>query len=108
LYRVLRGILRPVVLLVLRPRVSGLEHLPAAGPVILCANHLSNIDPLLVAVVVRRPVVYLGKREYFRGPIGWLFRSLGVVPVAREGGTAGQAALDRGIQVLRDGAVLGI
>lgn len=108
LYRVLRGILRPAVLLALRPRVTGLEHLPATGPVILCANHLSNIDPVLVAVIVRRPVVYLGKREYFRGPIGWLFRSLGVVPVAREGGTAGQVALDRGAEVLRDGAVLGV
>lgn len=108
LYRLLRAVLRPVVLLAVRPRVTGLEHLPADGPAILCANHLSNIDPVLVGVVVRRPVVYLGKREYFRGVLGWLFRSAGVVPVAREGGSAAQAALDRGVEVLRYGAVLGI
>ncbi len=107
-YLLLRALVRPVVLLAFRPRVTGLDHIPARGPAILCANHLSNIDPVLVAVVARRPVVYLGKREWFRGPVGGLFRALGVVPVAREGGSAAQAALDRGVEVLRDGAVLGV
>lgn len=83
-YLLLRALVRPVVLLAFRPRVTGLDHIPARGPAILCANHLSNIDPVLVAVVARRPVVYLGKREWFRGPVGGLFRALGVVPVARE------------------------
>jgi 1-acyl-sn-glycerol-3-phosphate acyltransferase len=108
LYRMLRAAVRPIVRLLLRPRVSGLEHVPETGPAILCANHLSNIDPVLVGVLVPRAVVYLGKREWFRGPVGALFRALGVVPVAREGGSAAQAALDRGVDVLRHGAVLGI
>ncbi len=105
-YRVLRAMLRPLVIRLLRPTVEGVEHVPATGPAILCPNHLSAVDTVLVPMVVPRPVVYLAKSEYFRGPWRWLFSSAGVVPVAREGGSAGRASLDRGTDVLRSGALL--
>lgn len=108
MYRLVRALLRPVVLGVLRPTVEGVDHVPRSGPAILCANHMSAIDPMLVPIIVPRPIVYLAKREYFVGPSRWLFDSLGVVPVAREGGSAAQASLDRASDVLRAGGVLSL
>lgn len=108
LYRAVRGMLRPIVLGALRPTVEGGEHVPARGPAILCANHLSMLDPVLVPLLLDRPVVFLAKSEYFRGPSRWLFHHLGVVPVERQGGSAAQASLDRGTEVLRSGGLLSL
>lgn len=108
LYRVVRALLRPLVQLLFRPTVEGLVHVPDRGPAVLCANHLSVLDPVVVGIVLQRPVVYLAKSEYFRGPSKLLFEHLGVQPVAREGGSAARASIDRGTQVLRDGALLGL
>lgn len=108
MYRLLRAIVRPLVVGLLRPVVEGLEHVPASGPAILCPNHLSAIDTVLVPVFVPRPVVYLAKSEYFTGPSRWLFDRLRVVPVAREGGSAARVSLDRGSDVLRKGALLAL
>lgn len=108
LYRALKAVLRPLVSVLLHPRVEGLEHLPATGPAILCANHLSIIDPVVVALPVRRTVFYLGKNEVFARRWRWLFTHLGVMPVDREGGPAGESSLERGRQVLAAGALLGL
>lgn len=69
---------------------------------------MSALDPMLVPLVVPRPIVYLAKREYFVGPSRWLFERLGVVPVDRQGGSAAQASLDRATEVLRSGGVLSL
>lgn len=109
LYHAIKAVMRPLVHTLVRPTVEGLDHVPARGPAILCANHLSLIDPIIVPVLVPRPVVYLAKREYFAwAPSRWLFSRLGVVPVDRSGGSAARASLDRGTQVLRDGGVLSL
>ena len=97
-----------VVNLTLHPTVAGVKHMPPSGPAILCANHLSIVDPVVLAVSVDRPVFYLGKSEYFRGPLRWFFESLGVMPIAREGGIAGERSLQRGREILEAGALLGI
>jgi 1-acyl-sn-glycerol-3-phosphate acyltransferase len=108
MYRLLRGLLRPLVLGLLRPTVEGVDRVPLTGPAILCANHMSAVDPVLVPIIVPRPIVYLAKREYFVWPSRWFFDSLGVVPVAREGGPAAEASLDRATEVLRSGGVLSL
>lgn len=109
LYVALRAVLRPIVLSCLRLTVEGREHVPHRGPAILCANHLSLVDPVLVPLLLDRPIVFLAKSEYFHtGPSRWLFDSLGVVPIAREGGSAAEASLDRGDEVLRSGGLLSL
>jgi 1-acyl-sn-glycerol-3-phosphate acyltransferase len=108
LYRMLRAALRPLVAGLLRPRVEGVQHVPASGPAILCGNHLSVLDPVVVGVLVPRTVHYLAKREVFGRRWRWLFAHLGVIPVAREGGLAGESSLDRGGRVLHAGALLAL
>ena len=61
-----------------RPRVEGLENVPATGGAILAGNHLSVADELFLGSVVPRHIAFWAKSEYFKGtgPGGWFKRSL--------------------------------
>lgn len=72
-----------------RWRVNNPENVPAQGPVILAANHMSFLDPPLVASGIDRLVSILARESLFRYPgVGWLLRSWNAVPVDRDGGGA--------------------
>lgn len=96
---------RALVRLLGRPRVEGLSDLPREGPLIVVANHISNLDPPFVGgwlapALGRRPR-FLAKDALFTGIMGWVLRSQGVISV-RAGGSdvdayrAAKAVLDRG------------
>ncbi len=107
-------LLGPLMRLLARPTIEGLEHIPARGGAILAGNHLAVADSFLVPLLVRRRITYLAKREYFiqTGLIGWIkkvfFTGVGQVPVDRAVGSEAQAALDTAIRLLREGKLLGI
>lgn len=102
-------VLGPLLRLVYRPKVQGLENIPDRGPVILASNHLSFLDNLFIPLVVRRRVVFLGKAEYFDSPkTRWFFRLANVIPVRREGGSGAEAAVRAGVRALQAGQVVGI
>jgi 1-acyl-sn-glycerol-3-phosphate acyltransferase len=107
-------LLGPLMRLLARPTIEGLEHIPARGGAILAGNHLAVADSFLVPLLVRRRITYLAKREYFIQPglIGWIkkvfFTGVGQVPVDRAVGSEAQAALGTAIRLLRDGKLLGI
>jgi 1-acyl-sn-glycerol-3-phosphate acyltransferase len=114
LYQFVRYVLAPLARLAYRPRVEGLENIPAEGPVIIAANHRAVLDTAVIALVVRRQVRFLGKAEYFtgRGLRGRLMAAfvdaLGFVPVERGNAHAGLAALNAGQNVLNAGGVFAI
>ena len=65
--------------------VEGMDRLPSGG-VLLCPNHASDWDPVLVAL--KLPVNYrlhiMAKEELFRNPaLGWILRKVGAFPVSR-------------------------
>jgi len=69
---------------------GAIDDIPKQGPVILAANHVSNVDGVLLAgwVLPRltRQVQWLGKREMFDVPVmGQVIRAYGVHPVERSG-----------------------
>jgi 1-acyl-sn-glycerol-3-phosphate acyltransferase len=102
-------ILGPIVRLLFRPWVEGIENVPGDGPVILAMNHNSFMDSIFVPLVVKRPVVFLGKSDYFdKWYMKWFFSGVGVIPVRREGGQAGEASLNAGIEQLNKGLSVGI
>ena len=99
----------PPFRLFFRPWVEGLENVPKDGPVILCPNHLSFIDSLLMPLMIPRTVVFLGKSDYFdKWYSAWFFKAAGCIPVRREGGSASAEALAAGIEALRNGELVGI
>ena len=102
--------LGPILRLVFRPTVQGLENVPEEGGVILAANHQSFLDNLLLPLVIPdRKVVFLGKAEYFdKWYMKWFFKGAGMIPVRRGGGSASEAALAAGVDGLREGKLIGI
>ncbi|HEV7650348.1 MAG TPA: lysophospholipid acyltransferase family protein [Actinophytocola sp.] len=109
-----RYVLAPLARVVYRPRVEGLDNVPAEGPVIIAANHRAVLDTAVISLVVHRQVHFLGKAEYFtgRGLRGRLMAAfvgaLGFVPVERGNAHAGLAALNAGQNVLNAGGVFAI
>jgi 1-acyl-sn-glycerol-3-phosphate acyltransferase len=105
-------VLGPLLRLLFRPRVSGLEHIPIEGGAIVAANHVSFLDPLLLPLVVPRRVMFLAKMKYIDKPLlRWFLRAVGVIPVATDepGGTGGAAsAVAAGVRAVRDGRLVGI
>lgn len=91
---------------VLSLSVTGREHVPSSGPVLLAGNHSGILDGPLVFFVSPRPASLLTKSEVFVGPwaraCGWL----GLIPVHR--GQADRAALQSGLAHLAGGGALGV
>lgn len=85
-------------------RVSGAEKVPTDSAVILAPNHTALIDGPLLLGAAPRPTHALVKQEMFRGPIGWLFRGVGQIPLNRS--DPGRGLLMTGLSVLSDGRVL--
>ncbi|MGC5583643.1 1-acyl-sn-glycerol-3-phosphate acyltransferase [Ornithinimicrobium sp. W1665] len=104
----------PAVRVVFRPWVEGREHVPASGGAILASNHLSFSDSIFLPLMVDRRVTFPAKEEYFTGPgvKGWLtkqfFTAAGQIPIDRSGGQASMVALEKGLEVLRQGGLFGI
>lgn len=99
----------PPLKTVYRPRVRGVDDIPRTGGVILAANHVSFVDSLFMPLMCPRDVVFLGKADYFESwRTRWFFEGAGVIPVRREGGSAGEAAILAGIRALQAGKVVGI
>ncbi len=94
LYRLAVTLSRPVVRLLFRPRVHGLEHVPAGGGFVLCANHLSALDTWALAYALfPRELRSMGKVELFERPLlGRLVTSLGAFPARRGDGAEGAVA----------------
>jgi len=106
LYWLIRGIIR-FILLVLGLKYEGLHKLPKKGPVIVASNHVSNWDPIIVGVVLNRPVHFMAKAELFNNKLlSWLIKQLNAFPVRR--GIADRTAIKHGLDLLRRGEVLGI
>jgi 1-acyl-sn-glycerol-3-phosphate acyltransferase len=96
-----------------RPRVTGLENVPASGPAILASNHLSIVDSVYLPLMVPRPVVFPAKAEYFsaKGPVGRLWaaylRSTNQLVLDREDTKSAQATLEAAVEILRSGELFG-
>jgi 1-acyl-sn-glycerol-3-phosphate acyltransferase len=100
-----RGILRPWG----RMTVTGLEHLPPSGPVLLAGNHDSYWDPVAVgaAAMPVRQIHALAKRELWSFPLlGPVLDGMGQIPIER--GTSDHEALATAARRLREGACIGI
>jgi 1-acyl-sn-glycerol-3-phosphate acyltransferase len=113
-YTFLKSFLIPILMLLFRPKVTGLRHVPNIGPVIIASNHLSFSDSVFMPLVVPRKVTFMAKSEYFTSPgikgliKKLIFNALGQVPVDRSGGRRSEAAIRTGLTLLAEGQCLGI
>jgi 1-acyl-sn-glycerol-3-phosphate acyltransferase len=107
LQRGARALLRPPISRLWPTSVTGLDAIPSDGPAVLCANHLSFFDSVVMMMTLDRPVYFIGKAEYLGS---WktrrLFPAMGMIPIDRDNGAKATMALDAAAEVLRGGALL--
>ncbi len=85
--------------------VTGHEHVPASGPVLIAPNHLSFLDPPLIGCALERPGWFLAKAELFKIPgFRWLITHMHAYPVKRGG--VDRAALKRTFDYLKAGEIV--
>lgn len=107
IYSFCRGALRLIYKLLFRLEAHGLEHIPAEGGVLLCSNHLSNLDPPTIGILLQRKVHFMAKKELFDVfGFGWLIKQLGAFPVKRGG--VSKESIKTALTLLREGHVMGI
>jgi len=102
-YLILYTIAAPIVRLLFPQRVVGLENLPEGGA-LLCANHVSGWDPIIIAIALPKHsrLTVMAKDSLFRIPIlGFILRKLGIFPVKRGGSDL--TAMKTAMKVLNDG-----
>jgi 1-acyl-sn-glycerol-3-phosphate acyltransferase len=106
-YIFLRGCFRLLFASVYRWKIEGHEHVPTEGSAVICSNHISLWDPLLVGSAVKRDVRFMAKEELFHIPvISFFLKRILAFPVKR--GQSDIRAIKTAIQVLRNQEILGI
>jgi 1-acyl-sn-glycerol-3-phosphate acyltransferase len=104
----------PLLSLLGRPKVEGLDHLPASGAAILASNHLAVADSFYLPLVVGRRITFLAKAEYFTGTglkgwfSRWFYTVAGQVPIDRTDADSAQSALNTAARILGEGKLLGM
>ncbi len=105
LYAALKGPAVALMRLLFRLEVSGRQHVPRTGPVLLVSNHVSVLDPPIIGGASPRELHFLAKEELFHVPVlGRLIRALNSRPVKRDGSDT--RALKTGLRLLEEGQAL--
>ena len=77
-------VVRVAATVLFRLKVSGQHHIPKTGGVLIAANHASYLDIPILGCGLPRRASYMGRMDLFPGPVGWLMRHLGWIPIRRE------------------------
>jgi 1-acyl-sn-glycerol-3-phosphate acyltransferase len=113
-YRMSRAVAGPLLRLLWRPKITGIEHIPATGGAILASNHLSIVDSIFLPLMLDRPLTFAAKSEYFTGKgltqrlTGAYMRATKQLSVDRASSRAGQDMLEAALALLRSGQLFGI
>lgn len=107
LYRFGKVIVKIILTPLYRIQIIGKENVPADGGVLICANHIDNLDPPVVGLTCPRNIHFMAKEELFHAPIlKQLLPTINVFPVKR--GMSDKKAIRTGLTLLKEGKVLGL
>ncbi|HHX77067.1 MAG TPA: 1-acyl-sn-glycerol-3-phosphate acyltransferase [Firmicutes bacterium] len=83
-YSIVKSIFRLFFLLFYPYKVEGRDNIPSKGPLIVCSNHISWLDPPLIGVIMPRKVHFMAKEELFDiFLLGAAIKKLDAFPVKR-------------------------
>ncbi|WP_100407191.1 lysophospholipid acyltransferase family protein [Bacillus solitudinis] len=107
IYQVGQGLSRMYLSTMFKVEVIGKENIPTEGGVLLCCNHISNLDPPLLGAYIKRNIHYMAKQELFEKPIlKTILPKVGAFPVRR--GMSDKQALRNGMNILKEGGMIGL
>jgi 1-acyl-sn-glycerol-3-phosphate acyltransferase len=96
---------------VYRLRQNGLENIPEEGAAVLVCNHVSFVDPLVIAAASRRPIRFVMDYRIHRTPlISFVFRHMHAIPIApaRDDAAMMEAAFEEVAKALEAGELVAI
>jgi 1-acyl-sn-glycerol-3-phosphate acyltransferase len=100
-------VIRILVAIFVRVKVSGLERVPASGPVLLAINHINSADAFVLRSLMPRDIIGWAKVEIWENPILRPFaRALNTIPLRR--GELDLRSVRLALQALDEGMVLGL
>lgn len=106
-YKVLKAIVSAFCHIIFRIEIVGEENFPKSGSCMICANHLSNWDPVILIIAFKRKVHFLAKSELFKfKPLSAILNCAGVISLKR--GTADMGAIKAAMEILKNDKVLGM
>lgn len=107
MYKAIVSIVKFLILIFAGLDVKGSENIPKQGGAIIAGTHTTLLDPVAIAVALKRPVHFMAKVELFKTPpLRWLFTRLNAFPVKR--GLADREALRIAQERVTEGNLLGI
>jgi len=107
IYRLAKTVLSAIFYPLFRIEVIGKNNIPKTGPVIICSNHISNLDPPVVGITSSRTIQFMAKEELFdHWFFGRLLSALQAFPIKR--GKGDRQALRQGLKVLKDDKTLAL
>lgn len=91
----LAAIVLPIMNPSIKFRFENAEYLPKTGPFVLCPNHYSEIDPIVMGMATwknGRVPRFMAKASLWKVPVvKWILNASGQIPVEREGGERGSS-----------------
>ena len=107
-FRAFRVLFSWIVGLIFRIKVVNKQNEPCEGGYVVCANHISATDPIMLCYAFRKHQVrFMAKKELFSVPVvAPLVRMLGAFPVDRGGSDVG--AIKNAVSIVEEGCCLGI
>lgn len=107
IYRFLKGLLLGLIKFLFNIKATGLENEPKEAPYIICSNHISFADVILIGAVIKHPVRFLAKAELFKIPVlGLFFKAMGAFPIKR--GAADVGAIKTTLKLLSEKEVVAV
>lgn len=102
----------PLLRLLFRVHVVGIENLPKEGPFILApGSHTTELESALIAVYLRKHEIhFFAKAEYWNKNkvAGWFMTNTGQIPLLRTDSRSADESINKGVGVLRGGGVIAI
>lgn len=104
-------VLRPVANFLIKTKYKvtyeGLDNLPEGGGYIVAANHITALDPVIIAVGMGKPLHFMAKNELFQNKLmGWFFTQINAFPVDRS--RFDEDAINYAVNIVKEGSILGI
>jgi len=109
-YETLRFFIGPIIKMQLRLKIEGQDNVPDTGPALIVCNHRSSMDPVILAYSVRNRYINFGAASWSWKVPGYkqLHEWTGAFPLTLSGGTDADKELNRGLELLKNGEVVGI
>ncbi len=106
-YKIIRILLFCLFKFIYPIKVNCKYNLPNTGKMIICSNHISNMDPIFLIISQKRQINFMAKKEIFKNKlVAIILNALGAFPIDRK--NSGSKSINKTFEILKNENILGI